>query len=195
MPTGYTACIESDASFKEFVFRCARAFGACMDMRDDDPSIPPHTTVKASPYHYQSLQRDKKRLAMLQKMPLSVAKVKARKDYQEKAKRAAQYALNQRDLKAKYDKMAEQVRAWKTPASLGNLKEFMLKQIEESVRFDISDSDNIPVEKSAKEWKKDQIASAKWDVAYHQKHWKQEQDRIKKTNKWLADLYKSLPSS
>ena len=34
MPTGYTYKIGEGASFKEFVMACARAFGACVEMRD-----------------------------------------------------------------------------------------------------------------------------------------------------------------
>ena len=40
MPTGYTAPIKDGISFNDFMWGCARAFGALIMMRDDPPGTP-----------------------------------------------------------------------------------------------------------------------------------------------------------
>ncbi len=40
MPTGYTHLIEEGCNLEEFVWACARAFGACVMMRDDSVDKP-----------------------------------------------------------------------------------------------------------------------------------------------------------
>ena len=55
MPSGYTNKIKDDISFEEFALSCARAFGACVEMRDDpgDAKIPEEFTP--SPYYKKAL--------------------------------------------------------------------------------------------------------------------------------------------
>lgn len=58
MPTGYTAAFsDRDVPFREFALQCARAFGACIMQRDDNPNDPPkHREVSA--FYQESVDRD-----------------------------------------------------------------------------------------------------------------------------------------
>lgn len=54
MPTGYTHKIKDGMTFKEYALRCARNFGALMDMRDD-PMDAPIPIFTPSGYHEEKL--------------------------------------------------------------------------------------------------------------------------------------------
>jgi hypothetical protein len=58
MPTGYTADIKNGISFKTFAMNCARAFGACVTLRDEPgggDKIP--EAFEASTYHAQQVEK------------------------------------------------------------------------------------------------------------------------------------------
>ena len=58
MPTGYTADIYegNDVSFRDFALKCARAFGACIEQRDDDANDKPKLIEKTKDnYHIKRL--------------------------------------------------------------------------------------------------------------------------------------------
>ena len=82
MPTGYTYPVKENEnlSFDEFIWSCARAFGALMHMRDDssDQEI---RLPEQSEYHKDRIKEAKERLARLEKMTLAEAKIEADKDH------------------------------------------------------------------------------------------------------------------
>ena len=51
MPTGYTSKIADGIGFKDFALSCARAFGACIEMRDDPSDKPIPNEFKPNDYH------------------------------------------------------------------------------------------------------------------------------------------------
>ena len=52
MPTGYTATlVEHGQTFPEFAMQCAKAFGACITLRDEPFDAPIPTKFKASTWH------------------------------------------------------------------------------------------------------------------------------------------------
>ena len=52
MPTGYTAeLIEKGMEFNDFVLTCARAFGACIELRDRKLAPAPRTIPSNGNYH------------------------------------------------------------------------------------------------------------------------------------------------
>ena len=59
MPTGYTAMLteEKEITFEDFALKCARAFGALIEMRDEslDAKIPEE--FKVTEYHTVELNR------------------------------------------------------------------------------------------------------------------------------------------
>ena len=64
MATGYTHAIEKGISFETFALTCARAFGACINLRDEPGSTLPtvDNIVDDTPYHKESLAEANQRL-------------------------------------------------------------------------------------------------------------------------------------
>jgi hypothetical protein len=63
MPTGYTCIIEDkpDVTFAEYVWRCARAFGALLSMREDslDAPIPDELKSEDTDYYKTAYEKAK----------------------------------------------------------------------------------------------------------------------------------------
>ena len=70
MPTGYTAeLMEKGEPFNRFVMRCARAFGALIDLRDAQMDAPIPEKFEPSDYHVKALA---KALAELERLDAGI---------------------------------------------------------------------------------------------------------------------------
>ena len=194
MPTGYTAAIKDGISFEEFALGCARAFGALVTMRDEpsDAEIP--DSFEPSDYHAKMLEEAKNRLHYLQCLSLEDAGILAEQQHKDESARLSKRLEENSALMASYRAMLEQAKAWTPPSSDHvNLKEFMVGQIEESIRFDdCSEYCEPPPKKSGEQWRADQIKAAEWSVSYHEKEHKAEVARCKERTEWVKDLRSSL---
>lgn len=68
MTTGYTSIIEDGCSFAEYVWRCARAMGANIRMRDDSLDTPVRE-YEVDPHHQEQAEAAAKLVAELESMP------------------------------------------------------------------------------------------------------------------------------
>jgi hypothetical protein len=196
MATGYTACIQDrDVTFGEFVWRCARAFGALLPMREEpmDAEIP--EKFAASDYYEKEIARLKTELAKLEGMPdhgvlqeEAADRVEAEQSQQKSRERKAR-------TKQRYETMLEKVRAWKPPTpEHEGLRSFMINQIEESIRWDCSDwNPEPPKVRSVPTYRAEQIASLKQDLVRAQKNYDEELERTRLHNEWIAALRASVP--
>lgn len=117
MPTGYTASIKDGITFEEFALDCARAFGACITMRDDSMSKPIPDSFEPSDYHKKALAQEKSNLTRLNSMTIAEAEVVAKAEYDREIKRIKKSLRESKDLMAKYSDMMRQVEAWQPPTS------------------------------------------------------------------------------
>ena len=81
MPTGYTAWIEEGATFEEFILGCARAFGACISMRDEPLSKQIPEQFKESSYDKEKVQEYIELLKKYESMTIEQAEIEAEKEY------------------------------------------------------------------------------------------------------------------
>lgn len=194
MPTGYTAAVQDGISFEEFVWRCARNFGALILMRDDPMDAPVPERFEPSDYHPKRLAEAEAELERVSKMSPSKAGVAARKEREEALRYAAEYFAKQVQISDRYRAMIAQVEAWQPPTSEHvGLKEFMLQQLNESLKFDCGYLPDKPPVKSGEEWKRERIAKLNNDIAYHKEELAKEIERTEGRNKWIADLRASVP--
>ena len=198
MPTGYTACINSkpDITFRDFALQCARAFGACIEMRDDPIDRPPPQEVKVDDYHLNAINDAKAQLDRLEKMT-PAERAAFTKNLQEDSKKQAQKSLNEkRTMRTRYNAMLERARNWKiTSPDLQNLKDFMISQIEESIKFDC-DEDYCHRELSRPEPEFEAfLEMARSDIKYHTVRYQEEVERTREKNEWLSSLYESLQTT
>ena len=199
MPTGYTADIEKDMSFEDFVLRCSRNFGATMHQRDDDMKDKPKLRGVESSYHVDALSNAKKTVAELEAM----AGVNSRTEYgkkviEEETASGQKYFNKAVALRNKYEAMLRKVYSWFPPTpDHENLKKFMIDQITQSITHDcdthftmkrLTDlSKANPLDKYNEALKR-----AYKDVEYHETELYKERERNAGANKWIAALYDSL---
>ena len=80
MPTEYTHYIKDGISFKEFALKCARAFGACITMKEDpmDVEIP---KFKPDTYYHKRLKATLKKWKELDNITVAEAELMAEEEY------------------------------------------------------------------------------------------------------------------
>jgi len=194
MPTGYTACIGDGATFEEFVWGCARAFGALIMMRDDPGDAPIPEFKPRTEYYEKSLAEAESKLRELQSMTIDQAREAARHDHEAATLARQERAAERNALRAKYLDMRAKVAAWKPPTPEHNgMKEFMLKQIDQSIDFDCNDRwDDAPALQDPETWLKEQIERVARTIAYDKQHIAEEISRTNARNAWVRALDASV---
>ena len=193
MPTGYTADIYEgkNVSFRDFALKCARAFGACIEQRDDDANDKPKLIEKTKDnYHIKKLEEAKK------------WNKPTKAEFDDYVKKQIAYCNEQNEkqlkLKASYQKMLDKVNDWNPPTKEHEgLKKFMISQLTESLDFDCGNDyyqrelNNIK-QLTYNQYVKNMRASNKRDIEYHTNELKKDNERTDNRNAWISALYKSL---
>lgn len=198
MPTGYTAIIEQkkDVTFEEFVWRCARAFGACTEMRDDplDAAIPEH--FEPSDYYQRAVAEALQRVTQLERMTTAERTAEGERLKHETIRVHSEWLDRERATNDRYRAMEEKAMAWEPPsAEHAGLKTFMLEQLRLSasntgfIESALADSKTkAPGEKFA-----DALSEARRRLQSAQQSLKEELERTGSRNQWLAQLRHSVP--
>ena len=196
MPSGYTCDIAKDISFNEFAMDCARAFGACITMRDDPTGgdkIP--EKFEPSTYNKDRVKHYEFELIKYETMDPQVAERKADEGFIKECRTRAGYIREKENLAEKYHNMLNQVIEWEPPTEdhVG-LKNFMIQQIEDSIKHDcnIEYNDHIPPLLTGVEWLEGRIEMTIDDIEYHTRGDVEEIERVDIRNEWVEDLRNSL---
>jgi hypothetical protein len=98
------------------------------------------------------------------------------------------------EVKARYEAMLDQVKAWNAPTKDHvKYREFMIEQLEGSIKFDCSDYyDNDPELLSVEEFRADMLDQALWSLNYHWKMHNEEVARTQERTNWIQALKESL---
>ena len=192
MPTGYTADLEG-VTFPEFALRCARAFGALIDLRDEpfDAPLPDH--IVASTYSRKQLITLFSTLREVESWDAPCADGEASAAHKQALQRR-ESQLQKSDVTRKcYENMIQRVGNWTSPTSdhVG-LKDFMLKQLEESIDFDCSYVPPTPEVHSGEEHKHARLCEILQDIEYYAKSYREELVRSRERTEWLRELRLSL---
>lgn len=201
MPTSYTATIEKGISFPEFAMNCARNFGALISMRDDpmDTEIPdefpPDEYYKNKIIHLESeiKELEKKSLPELDSLMLN--------EFNNEVKSLKQYIEKDSSLLQKYESMLAKVEQWNPPTvDHEELKNFMISQIWDSIKFDCNQNyweeklknklDNKPTH--AEQWRENKLNVFQEGLFRCKKEWRKEQKRATERTEWVRQLKKSL---
>lgn len=197
--TGYTQeLVDRKLNFEGFALLCARAFGACIMLRDEPLSAPIPETLKPSDYHFKAIDKAKKTITKLKAVKnVEVwGRNKLKKDiaaYKERLKEANGGHI------ARMESVLKSVCAWEPPhADFIEFKKFMLQQLNDSIamekRTGVFYEEQIAKLESTNPSAayKEAVEKAKSDLAYHKKEWAEEVSRTKSRNQWLKLLRKSL---
>lgn len=195
MPTGYTAPIKDGIDFKTYAMGCARAFGACIMMRDEPSDAPIPDRFEPSDYHLKKIEDAKAFLARAEAMTKDEAETSAQDEYQKAVEDRDRSIWQDHQLRQKYEAMLAEVEAWEPPtAEHVNFKKFMGDQIRESISFDCGWHQPVPALKSPMEFKAAAIETAKRDLAYHTKEHAAEVERAEGRTAWVKALRDSFPA-
>ena len=196
MPTGYTAAIADGIDFNQFAMQCARAMGACVTMRDAPLDAPIPERFEPSNYHLLKLEELRCEMERLRTMSPAEADVCAQQAYSDASAKNAEAIERCRSLRSKYEAMLDSVNAWSppTPEHVG-LKDFMVQQLLESIKFDCGEDYYIRhalTQKTGEQWLADRVASVEKDLAYHTDEHAKEVQRAAARTAWVSALRDSL---
>lgn len=197
MPTGYTADIAKGITFRQFAMDCARAFGACITLRDEPmgvAAIPEAFAVETKSY-VAAIAAAESRLADLRSMTSAEAAAAASSDNAAKLDMHRKHQRERDELRSKYEAMLARVGAWEPPTDdHRELKRFMADQITKSIECDCY---TLPEPKpvTVAEWLAREIAYAEWKADMNRRRMAEEVERVGKRNGWIAALRASLPSN
>lgn len=200
MPTGYTHRVQTGevTEFRDFAMACARAFGACITMRDDSADAPIPDEFKPSNYFRKSLDKALAHYHKVAAMTTAEAVESLAEHNAEQAKGRTSWEERNADYKRRYEAMLAKVEAWTPPtADHEELKRFMVSQLTESIKFDCHDGDFAErccpsFNGTAADWLAHLRNKAAEDVAYRKKAWDDEVERCRRRTKWVSDFRASL---
>lgn len=196
MPTGYTADIKDGIDFKTYAMNCARAFGACITLREESGGgdrIP--ASFEASDYHLKAAEKARSDLAALDAMTPAELERASASDWDNNEKMRLMRLEEKRKQREAYEAMLAKAVAWKAPTpDHENLRKFMREQIEQSINFDCDgDYDTKQAERlTAEAWAAGLRNKLARDVDYHEKNYADEVSRAAKRTEWVRALLASL---
>ena len=200
MPTGYTARIcEGEQSMSEFVLGCARAFGACVDQRDDPMSDLPKIPGEIEESRYVAMvKREEEKLADLLALDEKKRESLGIKEQKEQIKYYRKAIKERKIVRARLDKMYDRIKDWVPPsASHVGLKEFMIEQLVSTIEHDgdVSYYERELEREKAKlpiDYYNEEVESTKRSVRRCKEEAAKEKDRHVDRGQWVKQLYKSL---
>jgi len=194
MPTGYTEAVKDGISFEQFAMRCARAMGACIDMRDAPMDAPIPERFEPSDYCATALAKSQAEFDRLMSMTAQEIAAAAEADYQRQCEQHAERIAEKMALEDKYRTMLESVKCWAPPTDgHAPFKKFMIEQLSMSMDSDCSTEYDVkPVRASPTDWLGTAVAELRRTIAYREKAYREEVDRTEQRNQWLAALRASL---
>ena len=190
MPTGYTAAIAEGITFEQYAMSCARAFGALVEMRDAPSDAPIPEEFKPSDYHLEALNKANTELKELFSLTPEAVRLKAKQAHEKSVAYHTAGRAKQEELKLKYEAMLAKAQAYIPPSpDHDGLKEFMVRQIEESIQFDCQSSYH------ADEWFQSERVRIKGAIKHHKKGYADDVARTKSRNEWIRKLRASTKDS
>jgi len=198
MPTGYTSKIYNGEKVtgKEFIMTCARAFGTLIEMRDEPMNAQIPEELKVDTYHEKQLEHSNQELNNYKNMSIEEARKLVDESYENKVEENKKYYDEKLELKNRYEKVLAEVEQWKLPSpEHQNLKDYAIRQLEESILFDCGHIEDYAKEvkkETPEEYIQKQIDSCLWNIEYHQKEWDKEVKRTNERNLWIKQLRDSF---
>lgn len=195
MPTGYTADVRSGkvTDFAEFVMRCARNFGALNSMRDEAMDAPIPEEFQPSTYEDMELRKAKAELAHLQSMSPAEAEAEAGLEYAHRTEEYRKALAGRAEDRKRYEAMLAKARMWHPPTPDHKaLKEFMVQQLQESIKFDCDFFWAAPARQTGDEWHRSAVESTMKRIGDYAKYREEEVTRAESRTRWVRQLRESL---
>lgn len=184
-----------NVSFKDFALRCARNFGALIDMRDKPLDAPIPERFEVDEYYRKDYERAKADYEKFIANPPTDEYVEKRyNEYVAKeTERAEKENRKRRIIQARYEDMLAKVRKWvPTTSEHENLKNFMIQQLEDGLKWDCYEYELKILNKD--EWVETffSLDTFRRRMDYCLEKWRKESSRVEERNRWLKSLRESL---
>lgn len=212
MPTGYTSFIENGKvkTAKQFLHLCLRAFGVCINMRDDSLEVKDDYTKDLLKGFQQDIDYHKKRLKIAEKKLSEIKSIseeelceKYIKETKERIKDLQRGRTDEFNKYGDYLRIRESINNWDCNTEFQNVKDFALEQINKSIPSGSYYDDELakigePTKEGFQEKKEEYlqklIDDAQWDVNYHteelEKAIKRRDDNLKFYKEFKEELNK-----
>lgn len=199
MATGYTASVQSGevTELDDFVMSCARAMGACIMQRDDNPNDPPKLEEPSDHYDKRLAELEAEK-AKLTTMTWEEVVKQFHQDKLDSTKRCHEAIDEKKRYEQLYRAMLTKVHAWMPPSDDHvNFKEFMVEQLTSSIDFDCSvdyymDQLNDMASETPEDWFEARKAENERSLEYYTKARQEKIDRVEERNRWKTQLFESL---
>lgn len=194
--TGYTyELVEKKLSFEQFAMRCARAFGALIEMRDDNMDAPIPDEFPPSGYHIKGKAEAEETLNQLQSLSIDEAIAAERSSVIETIERLEKSKSDEEKKDTFMRRILVEAQDWKAPTpDHSGLKDFMIQQI--TISLEGHDWYDREIERlkgaDLATLVRERILRAEKDIIYHTEKYKEECARSAERTKWLRDLRESL---
>jgi len=198
MPTGYTSDIYDGkiVNGKDFILQCARAFGACIMMREDSLDKPIPEEFQPNTYHKEELENAKKNLQEIFDLSDEEIQTRIKSEFNERIERDKKCRKENKALENRYNKALAEVLEWQPPTDdHKELKKFAIDQLKESIKYDCSYYKMYEpdfTKPTITEWRELRITTCMNDINYHSQKWDEEVKRTAERNQWIKDLRESL---
>ena len=190
MPTGYTMEINEGKKFtrNDFIMRCARAFGALVEMRDL-PMDAPIPEFQPSTYAIENLERATKELKRIELLTNDKARAELEAEHQ-KELLSRKIAFNKNiELLEKYTKLIAEIETWNPPTHEHvELKSFCIKQLNDSIEWDCRtalDPFAAPEKPSLEMWIGKKMDFYNREIEYYEKDHRESVKRANGRNEWV----------
>lgn len=199
MPTGYTDGVGQGkvTTFREYALTCARAFGACVLMRDDplDKEIPEE--FKPDDYYVESLRKAREELDSFNKLSHEELAATIQREYESEVASWNERRRERDEVQKRYEMMLEKAKAFNPPTpEHREYAKFICEQLQESIKFDCTGSwfDNQPKRfaGSTEQFRVERKRQLVEEIERRQRSLQEEIDRAKNRTKWIADLRKAI---
>lgn len=212
MPTGYTCFIENGKvrTAKQFLHLCLRAFGVCINMRDDGLKLTDDYSKdllkgfqEDIDYHQRRLTEAEKKLSEIKSISEEELCKKYIKETKERIKDLQKGQTDEFNKYGDYLRIREDINKWDCDPKFQNVKDFALEQIRISIpngsyyEEELAKIGKPTVEgfqEKKEEYLQKLIDNAQWDVDYHkeelEKAYKRRDDNLKFYQEFKEDLNK-----
>lgn len=201
MPTGYTDPVRKGevTDLRTFIEMCAHAVIPALYQQSMTTPIP--TSVASETDKYDRVMNLRKELDQY-KLQLQDYRLWSYADAAADQDRAFHESMKHwKDSEAKriadlarYESMLAQVKAWTVTAPIQGLKDFMIEQLESSIKFDCTPSEwGKPVFRTPDEHRAYKIDGVKKSIEHATRNLNDELERRERNQAWLDEFWRVVP--
>lgn len=190
MSNVYTSAIEErDVTIQEFARSCARAFLA-FGLVSDNAFGAPIRIREPDDHHAKGIEKATDDLKRAVTMTDEEAEQEAAEHYDTALRNYEQNKAKQDAILARYDRMLKDVQAWDAPETHSGLHNFMIEQIQASMRYIYVPKP--PTRMSGAEYREVLVSCAQHSLRYHTHEQAQELEYLRAKREWVDALEQSL---